>query len=373
MKTAFIHTPKFLEFSPPKDHPWSPKRAEATYELCMKLNLLDHPWISILEPSPLHEKTLCKFHSKTYISILKKANTGQFKEEWLRYGIGTTECPVYKGVYDYHRLGAGATMLGAQLIIQGEADRVLNVTGGFHHAGRDFAAGFCYINDIVLAIKELLQNYSRVLYLDIDAHHGDQVQKAFYSTNQVLTISFHQDSKTLFPFEGGSESEIGEKRAKGYCINVPMAPGTGDDEFLWALEEVFEPAIQLYKPDIIVAVIGADGLASDPLSNLELTNRAYSSATELICKYARKLLALGGGGYSLQHAPQAWTLAWAAMNDLGCSEDDMVSFGGEFWGDGICSLQGTPVFVPEKIKKKASSQLKKTVGWLKDNVLCRLK
>ncbi len=370
MKTVFIYTPKYLEFRPPKDHPWSPQRAEATYQLCNKLGLLNHPGISILEPSPIPEKSLYQFHTRSYVKMLKAANRGKFREEWLQYGIGTTECPVYEGVYDYHRLGAGGTMLGAQLLSQSEVDRVFNVTGGFHHAGKDFAAGFCYINDIVLAIKQLITTHKMVMYLDIDAHHGDQVQEAFYSTDKVLTISFHQDCHTLFPFEGGSEKEIGKGKGKGYCINVPMAPGTGDDEFLWAFQEIFEPAAQLYGPEVIVAVLGADALASDPLSNLELTNRSYSSATDLISKYASKLLALGGGGYSLEHAAQAWTLAWAVMNDLGCNEDDMVSFGGEFWGDGVCSLRGTPVYVPEKTKKKASAQLKKTVAWLKDNVLC---
>ena len=369
MKTAFIYTPEFLKFNPPKDHPWSNNRAQVTFELCKKLDLIHRPWIDILEPPVLDEDALYLFHSRTYIDLLKEANTGQFKEEWLRYGVGTTECPVYPGVYDYHRMAAGGTVLCADLLMKSEADRAFNVSGGFHHAGKDFAAGFCYINDMVIAIKLLLKSFDRVMYLDIDAHHGDQVQKAFYSSNRVLTVSFHQDTKTLFPFEGGGEKEIGRGKGKGYCINVPMAPGTGDEEFLWAFEEIFIPSATSFKPDVTVAVIGTDGLAPDPLANLEFTNRVYSTSVDLVCQYSQKILATGGGGYSLEHSCQAWALAWATMNNLGCNEEDMVSFGGVFWGDGVCSLQGNPVFVPEKTRKKASEQLKRVVKMVKKQIL----
>ena len=369
MKSAFIYSPRYIEYKPPDNYPWSVMRAEATYNICKRLGLLDHSWITVHEPSPLNQRILYEFHTKAYVSLLKEANSGQFKEEWLRYGLGTTECPVYKGVYDYHRLAAGATMSGVELIKEGKVDRVFNVCGGFHHAGKDFAAGFCYINDVVLAIKSLLGRYKRVMYVDIDAHHGDQVQEAFYNISKVLTLSFHQDPQTLFPFKGGTEQDIGKGRSKGYCINVPMAPGTGDEEFLWAFEEIFVKAAMAYRPGAVMAVIGVDGLAADPLSNLEFTNRAYSEAMEIICKYSPKLLALGGGGYSIEHSAQAWTLAWATINGLGCSEDEMTSFGGVFWGDGICSLQGKTVFVPEKTKKNAKGQVQRIVGWLKEQVL----
>ncbi|MBW2125658.1 MAG: hypothetical protein JRH08_08170, partial [Deltaproteobacteria bacterium] len=119
-------------------------------------------------------------------------------------------------------------------------------TGGFHHAGKDFASGFCYINDIVLAITRLLKSYDRVLYIDIDAHHGDQVQEAFYDSNRVMTLSFHESGNTLFPFKTGFEKEMGKGKGKGYCINVPMPAGTGDDQFLWAFQEVFQPLIEAF-------------------------------------------------------------------------------------------------------------------------------
>ncbi|HDM09625.1 MAG: acetoin utilization protein AcuC [Deltaproteobacteria bacterium] len=373
MKTAFIYTNKYLKYTPPDNYPWSVRRAEATYNLCKRLGLLDHPWITVHQPSPLAQEALYNFHTKAYVSLLKEANDGHFKEEWLRYGLGTTECPVYKGVYEYNLLTAGATMDGAKLVKEGHVERAFNVCGGFHHAGKDFAAGFCYINDVVLAIKSLLSHYTRVMYVDIDAHHGDQVQQAFYSTDRVLTISFHQDPKTLFPFEGGDEKEAGRGKGRGYCINVPMAPGTGDDEFLWAFGEIFVPAAGAYKPGVVVAVTGVDGLATDPLSNLKLTTKAYTEAVEIICRYSPKLLVLGGGGYSLEHSSAAWTLLWATINGLGCSDEDMVSFGGAFWGDGICSLQSSPIFVSEKERKQTRNHLSRVVRRLKNEVLSLIK
>lgn len=368
MRSVFIYTRKFLNFGLPRGYPWSARRTEATYQLCSRLNLLDHPWISIYEPKPTPDRQLYAFHTKEYIRLLKEANQGIPKQEWMQYGLGTSECPVYKGVYDYHRLATGGTLLGADLINDEKADIVFNATGGFHHAGKDFASGFCYINDIVLAITRLLKSYDRVLYIDIDAHHGDQVQEAFYDSDKVMTLSFHESGNTLFPFKTGFEKEMGKGKGKGYCINVPMPAGTGDDQFLWAFQEVFQPLIEAFDPEVVVAVLGADALATDTFSNLQFTNIAYSSAVQMICDHSSKLLVLGGGGYSLKHAAETWTLAWAVMNNLGCNEEDMATFGGEFWGDGVCSLQGRPLFIQDKVKKHAFTEIKRTVVWIKKNI-----
>jgi acetoin utilization protein AcuC len=358
MKSAFIYSKEFSRFLPPKGYPWSVKRTEDTYQLCKKMNLLDHDWISVYAPKPAKESALYSFHDKRYIGLLKKVNQGHFTEEWLSYGLGSTECPIYKGVYDYHLLAAGATLLGLDLIEEGAADIVFNPTGGFHHAGRDFASGFCYINDAVLAARKLLDLKKRVLYIDIDAHHGDQVQEAFYRRSKIMTISFHESGKTLFPFKTGFEDEIGKGRGKGYNINVPLPENTGDEEFLWAFQRIFLPLVKSFKPDVVIAVLGADGLFSDPFSNLLLTNLSYSQAVQMIVDHSPKLLALGGGGYELENVARTWTLEWSIMNGLGCSEEDLATFGGVFWGDGVCSLQDSPHFIPDEIKKKNRRELK---------------
>lgn len=359
MKTAFIHSENFSKFKPPKGYPWSVDRSEATFQLCKKLKLLDHEWIGVHTPSPAKESEILAFHDKKYISLLKKANKGVLDEEWLRYGLGTSECPIYPGVYDYNRLAVGATLLGVKLINDGTADIVFNPTGGFHHAGKDFAAGFCYINDVVLAAKKWVLKKKRVLYVDIDAHHGDQVQAAFYNSSKVMTLSFHESGKTLFPFNTGFENEIGKGHGKGYAVNVPLPVDTGDEEFMWAFQRIFPPFVKSFKPDVVIAALGADGLFSDPLSNLKLTNVSFSQAVRMIADHAPKLLALGCGGYSLEGAVRTWTLEWAILNNLGCSEEDLMSFGGAFQGDGVCSLRDMPSFIPDEIRKRNRTEIKR--------------
>lgn len=367
-KSAFIYSKEFLKFKPHKGYPWSVRRTEATYQLCKKLNLLDHDWIRVRTPKPIEESELYSFHDKKYIGILKKANQGIFKEEWLRYGLGTTECPIYRGVYDYHLLAAGATLLGVKLIHEEGVDIVFNPTGGFHHAGRDFASGFCYINDAVLAAGTFRKLKKRVLYIDIDAHHGDQVQEAFYGSSKVMTISFHESGKTLFPFKTGFENETGKGQGKGYAINVPLPENTGDDEFIWAFQSLFLPLAKSFNPDVVIAALGADGLFSDPFSNLQLTNASYSQAVQMIVDHSPKLLALGCGGYDLESIARTWTLEWSIMNGLGCSEEDITSFGGAFWGDGVCSLQDTPLFIPDEIRKKNRHEVERIIKTIQKHI-----
>jgi len=368
MKSAFIYSKEFQKFKPPKGYPWSNKRTEATYQLCKKLHLLDHDWIRIHTPTPVKESELYPFHDEKYIGLLKKANKGIFNEEWLKYGLGTSECPVYKGVYDYQRLAAGATLLGVKLIEEEKADFVFNPTGGFHHAGKDFASGFCYINDIVLAAEKWLSLNKHILYIDIDAHHGDQVQDAFYNSSKVMTISFHESGKTLFPFNMGFENEIGKGRGEGYNINVPLPQHTGDEEFIGAFKKIFLPLVKSFKPDVIIAALGADGLFSDPFSNLQLTNICYSQVVEMIVDHSPKLLALGSGGYVLENLARTWTLEWAIMNGLGCSEEDNASFGGVFWGDGVCSLQDSSHFISDEIKGKNKREIERITTAIKKRI-----
>ncbi len=368
MRSAFVHSEQFSRFKAYQGYPWLFKRGEATYQLCKKLKLFDHDWISIYTPKPASTAEILSFHTREYVTMLKEANKGVFKEDWLRYGLGTTECPVYEGVYDYHALAAGSTLLGAELISRDKADIVFSPTGGFHHAGKDFAAGFCYINDVVLAMRKWLSQRKRVLFIDIDAHHGDQVQQAFYLSSKVLCVSFHENGKTLFPFKTGLENEIGKGHGRGYTINVPLPENTSDQEFSTAFEEVFSPVAQKFKPDIVVAALGADGLFSDPFSHLQLTNISLNRAVKIIVQVSPKLLALGCGGYVLENVARTWTLAWAVMNGLEPKEEDAALFGGMFWGDSLSSLNDRPRFVSDDVRKKVKSDVRGVVETVKENV-----
>jgi acetoin utilization protein AcuC len=187
-----------------------------------------------------------------------------------------------------------------------------NIAGGLHHALADRASGFCYLNDPVIGISRMIENGLRVGYLDIDVHHGDGVQGAFYNTDRVLTISIHQHGYTLFPGTGFPD-EMGEGPGRGYAVNVPLAPGTGDDVYLWTFMELVPPLMRAYDPDVLVTQLGVDTLATDPLAGLDLTHKCFVKLVEEIKSWNRKWVALGGGGYDVMNVARAWSQAWAVM------------------------------------------------------------
>jgi acetoin utilization protein AcuC len=254
------------------------------------------------------------FHDPAYIDRLKEFSASEEPRADFRFGLGDAECPVFKGLYDCAALGAGATFEAVRMLDEG-FDVAFNLAGGWHHAHRAKASGFSYINDAVLAINWLVSRGRRVVYLDIDAHHGDGVQEDFYDSDQVLTISLHESGIYFFPGTG-FEDEIGEGRGRGYSVNVPLLAHTDDAIYMKAFDEVAYPLIAAYNPDIIVAQIGADTFRTDPLTRLEITTHSYSHIIHKIKELKIPLAALGGGGYDLMNTARAWTLAWAIMNGI---------------------------------------------------------
>ncbi|MFH0811180.1 MAG: acetoin utilization protein AcuC [Pseudomonadota bacterium] len=365
-KRAFIYSDAWRLSHLPEGHPWRGERARATFEMATRLGLFKDDVI-LLEPEAAPEQALLSFHKPRYLEMLRKANRGEATEEMLRYGLGTMDCPVFPGVYDYSRLVVGGTLLGAELIERGEAAVVFSPVGGLHHGGDAFAAGFCYLNDVALAINRLLRRGRRVLYVDLDAHHGDQVQAAYWRDDRVLTISFHESTRTLFPWKGGFETEIGEGRGKGYSVNVPLLENTTDDEFLYAFERIFPPLAGRFQPDVVVAQLGIDSHYQDPLSHLRLTNLSHGKAVARIVEMSPRLLALGGGGYNTRATSRGWTLAWAVM--LGIDPDEYADgFGGMFWGDNLAALKDRPQFVPPDLRRPAEEQAQRVVKYIEEHV-----
>ena len=267
---------------------------------------------SEVAPEPAERTVLKKFHSARYLHTLKTAAKGKFDPEALYMGIGTLDCPIFKDMYDYGVLACGATLTAAKLILSGDADVAFNPSGGLHHAGPERASGFCYINDVALACTVLAEAGKRVLYLDVDVHHGDGVQNAFYDRNDVMTISFHQSGRTLFPGTG-FENEIGTGRGLGYCVNVPLAVGTYDQAYMKAFKAIALPLITAYNPDVIVFELGTDALAGDPLANLQLTNNTYADIIDSLLGFNKPSLTTGGGGYNIDNTVRAWALAWTVL------------------------------------------------------------
>jgi len=197
-----------------------------------------------------------------------------------------------------------------------------NPSGGFHHAHPERASGFCYVNDVALACMILAEQNKRVFYLDVDVHQGDGVVYAFYDRSDVMTISLHQNPRTLFPGTG-FEDEIGKDKGKGFCVNIPLPIGTYDQAYMQAVEEIVLPLIGAYKPDVFVFELGADALAGDPLAHLYLTNNVYVEIIHHLLSFGRPILMTGGGGYNVENTVRAWSLAWTAL--CGADSDQSMS------------------------------------------------
>ncbi len=370
VRTVFIYSPRYADYEYGEEHPLEPRRARETVHLCNRYSLLEKPWIDVLEPQPAPQRTLALFHDWDYLGALEEANDGVFREKLIEFGLGTVDCPVFPGVYDYSALVTGGTLLAAQLLEQGRYDLAFNIAGGFHHAQRANAEGFCYINDIVVAIKDLLRRGHRIAYIDIDAHHGDGVQAAFYDEDRVLTISLHESGKTLFPWSG-FETEIGLGVGRGYNINVPLPPQTDDEVFLMAFNEIVPEAVTSFAPDMVVAQLGADGLLLDSLSHLALSNNGYAEAAKTIEAISPKCLALGGGGYHMNSVTRAWCLAWAVMNGIEPQDDYAGSIGGMMLGTEYVEgggLRDRHVYTTGPIKEEIRKEVERVTDYIKETV-----
>ncbi len=291
------------------------------------MNLLSGAGLREVAPVPAARTVLKKFHSARYLHALKNAQAGKWDLEALHMGIGTPDCPVFKGMYDYAVLATGGTLVGAQLVLSGEADAVFNPSGGYHHAFPEKAAGFCYINDNALACLILAEAGKRLLYLDVDVHNGDGVAHAFYNRSDVMTISLHENPKTLFPGTG-FEDEIGEGEGRGYCVNVPLPVGTFDQAYLHVFESIVLPLARAFNPDVIVFELGADGLAGDPLAHLYLTNSTYAEIIRHLLRFEKPILATGGGGYHVENTVRAWALAWTVLSGQEIAHGMEAAIGG---------------------------------------------
>lgn len=325
-KATLIYSPKFATYSMGEGHPLRPERLDFTFELMEAYGIFDSSSIHRKEPRVAPQQLLLKVHSKPYIDITRALGEGKrvgagaclLSYEPQRYGLDTPDNPIFPGMYEASALCVGGSVLAADLVMDGKSKAAFNIGGGLHHAHRDRAAGFCVFNDPAIAIAHILERSggdARVAYIDIDAHHGDGVQEVFYDSNRVLTISVHETGRYLFPGTGSVE-ETGIKDGVGYSVNVPLAPYTDDETYLWAFREVVPPLIGAFAPDFLVTQLGADTHWRDPLTHLALTTAGYEEVVREIQALGGKWVACGGGGYDLQVVPRAWTLAFAVMAGL---------------------------------------------------------
>lgn len=330
-RAAFVTSPELWQHGHGPQHPMKPERLRRTFELLSELGALEAENVQVLEARPATPDELALFHTEEYIEVTRqlseeataiseRSSTGkapapasEFSLPAGRYGFGPGDNPVFAGMYQSEALKTGAALQAAELIIDGQCEVAFSYGGGLHHAGSEFASGFCVFNDCAVAIQWLLERGQRVAYVDIDVHHGDGVQNAFYDSDQVLTISIHQDPRTLFPGTGFVE-ETGEGSGEGFCINVPLPPLTYDEPYLRAFYEIVPAALERFGADIVVTQLGVDTHYSDPLASLALTTDAHELLYRALEGLAPRWLALGGGGYAIELVPRSWALAFGVMS-----------------------------------------------------------
>jgi acetoin utilization protein AcuC len=290
------------DFGP--EHPMNPVRVDLTMALARELGVFDAPGVSVEGFEPADDDLLKLVHDPAYIEAVRRERVDP------AYGLGLGDNPVFPGMHDASALVAGATLAAARAVWTGETPHAANIAGGLHHAMRGAASGFCVYNDPAIAIAWLLeQGARRVAYVDVDVHHGDGVQAAFYDDPRVLTISLHETPRTLFPGTGRPE----ETGAEGTSVNVALPPGTDDRHWLRAFDAVVPPLLRAFKPDILVTQQGCDSHELDPLAHLVLSVDGQRATYRALHRLAHETaggrwVLVGGGGYALvKVVPRAWT------------------------------------------------------------------
>ena len=365
---SLIDPRSLLDFDFGAAHPFKIHRLGLTYELLEAYGLTEREGVSILAPREATEEEAVAFHSQGYLETLRLASSGMWVPNLFVHGLGTSDNPVFPDVYDWGMSVAGASIDCAEEILAGRATRAFNMSGGLHHAMPSRASGFCHINDAVLAIHALLRKGNRVAYVDIDAHHGDGVEHAFYSRDDVLTISIHQSGYTIFPGSGFVE-DIGNGQGEGFAVNVPLLPGAGDAAYDRAFDEIILPALEAFAPDVLTTQLGADGIVGDAVAGLRMSPRGFERSVKRFRKLDLPWIAFGGGGYDVGNVVRAWALAWGAMVEVDLPNEIPASWAkrAAAYGVRVVDLRG-PTEVPAS-SDQVMEELDGVIATLRSSVL----
>ncbi|KAF9255973.1 histone deacetylase RPD3 [Marasmius fiardii PR-910] len=304
-KVAYYYDPDVGSYTYGIHHPMKPHRIRIAHELIGAYDMFGK--MQIIKPKRATPEAMTSFHTDEYIHFLNRV-TPETAEELTYHGtrfLVGDDNPAFEGVFEFCSISAGGSISAANRIASGAADIAINWAGGLHHAKKREASGFCYINDIVLGILELLRTYPRVLYIDIDCHHGDGVEEAFYTIDRVMTVSFHKYGE-YFPGTGTQEDR-GRDKGKGYAINVPLKDGMTDESFQSIFEPIMAKIIEVFRPSAIVLQCGADSLSGDKLGCFNVTMEGHAHCVQFIRQYNIPLILLGGGGYTIKNVGRVWT------------------------------------------------------------------
>jgi acetoin utilization protein AcuC len=306
---AFGEAVRRYDFGP--GHPLTPRRFGPGIDL-----LRDFGASRFLEPPIATDAQLARLHHEAYIQAVRAFS--QDPDRHPRMGIGPGDCPPFRGMHEASAAIAGGSIAAAERVLAGETLHAFNPGGGLHHAMAARASGFCIYNDVALGVAAARDAGHRVLYVDLDVHHGDGTQALFWDDPEVLTFSIHETGHALFPGTGFVD-ESGGRRAPGTAVNVPLDPYSGDGSWRPAVERVVPALAEAFRPTFLVTQHGCDSHAWDPLAHLRVTTASYARAVELLHEVAHRWcdgrwLATGGGGYDAYRVvPRSWALVWLAQ------------------------------------------------------------
>lgn len=348
-----------------------PHRVRMTHNLLLHYGLYRH--MEVYRPRLASPEDMTRFHSSDYVQFLSSV-TPETQHESLktlkRFNVGE-DCPVFDGLFEFCRRYTGGSMGGAARLNHGLADVAINWMGGLHHAKKSEASGFwyvrrasgrsalrrhcglltyafapppltrppihprarvsrSYINDIVLGILELLKYHHRVLYIDIDIHHGDGVEEAFYTTDRVMTVSFHKYGD-FFPGTG-DVADVGHNKGKYYSVNVPLRDGMDDSSYQGLFKPIMTEVMERYQPSAVVLQCGADSLTGDRLGSFNLSLKGHAECVSFMKSFGVPLLLLGGGGYTIRNVARCWTYETATVLGVDIANDLPASDYYEYFG-----------------------------------------
>lgn len=281
-------------------------RATLVHELIEAYGLLDN--ITVKESRIATEDEIKGFHSALYVDFLMKINESSdlesFEEEAEQYGL-CYDCPLLEHLFDFVQVIGGSSIAAAESLLEDSAKIAINWFGGWHHAQRDQADGYCYVNDIVLAILKLRQQFKRILYIDLDVHHGDGVENAFAYSPSVLTFSLHKYEQCFYPGTGSVE-DVGYGHGRYYSVNIPLTDGISDDLYCYVFDSVMLKIWKTFHPEVIVVQCGADGIHGDPVNSFNLTPKGLAHCVKKVLSWKLPTMFLGGGGYNLPNVARCW-------------------------------------------------------------------
>ena len=316
MAVGLVYHEDYLRYDFGEEHALRQVRILLARDLIERYGLLQEA--EEVRPDPAGEAAVARVQTPEYLSSLKDLSVHPEGADF-EHGLGTSDNPVFAGMYEAALLHVGGTLRACADVASGVRSRAMNLGGGFHHAMPDHASGFCLMNDLAVGMRSLLEDHGvrRILYVDIDAHHADGVQAIFADDPRVLKISLHEDGRYLFPGTGFTD-EIGTGPGRGYAVNVPLPPYTRDVSYLYAFQEIVPPLARAFRPEVLVCQLGADGHALDPLTHLMLTTVTYEAVGKILDQLSRELcggrwIATGGGGYDVTAVSRVWAVLFSTL------------------------------------------------------------